>query len=134
MISIEDMNEHYMNNGVKKRDLMKCSVLIDSYLDYMIKKYMMDLDKETREEMSECIYLTLLSHIKEQSENGNEQVSISSEFYGVLDDFESEDRDRAIGNMMILIGKSGTNKDTRHEDLTRLASRISQNFDEESNI
>lgn len=135
MDEIDELNEKFIKNGVEKTDLMKCSILIDSYLDLMIKKYKMEINSDTREYMSECLYLTLLKHINEMSaDNGNQNFNISNQFYNIMDDFKSKETDKAIGNMMILIGKSVTYEKTRNENLTRLASRISQNLDDDFNI
>lgn len=135
MDEIDKLNKKFIKNGVEKSDLMKCSILIDTYLDLMIKKYKMEINSDTREYMSECLYLTLLKHIDEMSaDNGNQNFNISNQFYNIMDDFKSKDKDKPIGNMMILIGKSVTYEKTRNDNLIRLASRISQNLDDEFNI
>ena len=134
MKSIDEFNEHFIESGIKKKDLMECSLRIHAYMESITDSYDIDIDDEHHEQISEKTYKTLLNHIYETSQNDGDIEEKGTKrnakyvFESVLEDLR-EGGEAGTGTMMFLIGKSGINEETRHNTLTLIASFISRELD-----
>jgi len=120
MKDISEYHEKY-SKDLDAEDLEEVALYIEHYVEKLVDTYDVNADQEQIEEASVNLYQTLLGQIDESVEKmeSNPQSILSD----ILEDLDSGG-DRAAGDMMALIGKAGTEEETRHPVITVLAKRI----------
>lgn len=124
MNEISELNDFYVNKGVKESDLKKIALYIHNYAKIMFKHYNISITESELEDASIKLYHTLLYQAKSIGEDTNKEAE--DILYKTLDDFESGTVEDGYDNMIFLVGKSGTEEKLRQEKITELGIMISE--------
>lgn len=124
MESVDDLHVYFERRDVSEDTLMKTAKHIETYSETLFERYDIQIGEDEKDTVDILLYKTLLHTCRNQSMQFDRKGEEILE--DVIDDFESEESDRILGNMMLLIGKAGTIEETRHSKITKLGIELSE--------
>lgn len=130
MKSIQEYHNQF-SGTVEEDDFKRIALYLEHYTEELVRIYQVNAGKDEITEATENLYRIMLYQLDSISEElDSEPQSVVAD---ILEDLEAGDN-RAAGNIRALIGKAGTEKETRHPVLTVLAKRIVDRQKSESNL
>lgn len=130
MKSIQEYHDQF-SETVEEDDFKRIALYLEHYTEELVGAYQVNAGEDEITEATENLYRTMLYQLDSISEelDSNPQSIVTD----ILEDLEAGDS-RAAGNVRALIGKAGTEEETRHPVLTVLAKRIVDRQKSKSNL
>jgi len=118
MRPIEQLEQHFLNNGVKESQLLMCGKYISLYVKELCSVYDIEHTEDALNKTCKSLCYTMLKTLINISNSTD--ITLSSQINGMLNDFQTDSK-KGIGNLIPLLDIANRNEETNTQIISELA-------------